>query len=67
VVHAFLEDKLIEFEFRDDLLEPQIFFLKSAKFGQLRFPHPAEPLAPVVVSGIANTHATTRRLNEAAC
>ena len=60
---AFLEDQLVEFEFRDDLLQPHILFLKSAKFRQLRLPHPAKPLVPVVVSGITNTHATTGRLH----
>ena len=50
-----------------------IFFSLAFSFSRLRssdrlrLPHPAKPLAPVVIRSLADTHATTRRRYIAAC
>ena len=41
-------------------------FLETAHLRQLRPTHPAEPLAPVVIRRVADTHAATGRLHVAA-
>ena len=56
---AFLENELVQFEFRDNLLQPGILFLQTTQLRQLRLPNPAETLAPVVIRRVADTHATT--------
>ena len=61
VAQAFLQDPLVQFDFRDDLLQARILLLQATQLRQLRLPHPPEPLALVVIRRLADPHATTGR------
>ena len=62
MAQAFLQDRLVQFEFRDDLLQLRVLFLQAKKFRKLRPPHPVEPLSSVAISHLADPHAGTCRL-----
>jgi len=45
-VRAFLGERLVQFQRRDDLPKPSILFPKGLRFSQFRATHPAEPFPP---------------------
>lgn len=62
-IEALFQDKLVEFEIGDDLIQPLVLFLERLQFRELLPPHTTGLFAPVIVRRFTHRGGPPRRRN----